>query len=108
MSIRLGDEKNLFYADGYSLKNRHEKHDWILTIHFSIKIEAYVKNDNDIIIEDNIVQDLILMEVFLVPLILFLMQRISLERGPLKKINFKTRTGAQETHELCWQKDSAE
>ena len=48
------------------------------------------------------------MGVFLVPIILFLMQRISLERGPLKKINFKTRTGAQETHELCWQKDSAE
>ena len=26
----------------------------------------------------------------------------------LKKINFKIRTGASETHEVCWRKDSTE
>ena len=33
-----------------------KKHNWILTIHFSIKFQAYVEDDNDIIIEDDIVK----------------------------------------------------
>ena len=37
MNTRLDDEKMLCWADGYSQKNRQENHDWILTIHFSIK-----------------------------------------------------------------------
>ena len=37
MNTRLYDEKMLCRADGYSMKQIKGKHDWILTIHFSIK-----------------------------------------------------------------------
>ena len=57
MNTRLHGEKMLFWADGYSQKHRQEKHDWLLTIHFSIKFQAYVEDDNDLPIENNIVKD---------------------------------------------------
>ena len=41
----------LFWADGYSQKTRQEKNDWVLNIHSSIKIQAYMEDDNDIIID---------------------------------------------------------
>ena len=56
MNTRLHDEK-MVWADVYSHKHRQLKHDWILTIHFSIKCQAYVEDDNDILIEDDIVKE---------------------------------------------------
>ena len=42
--------------------------------------ESYVEYDNDILIEDVIVEAIILMVVFMVPLLFLWMQRLSLAR----------------------------
>ena len=47
---------NFFWAYGYSQKHRLVKHDWILTIHFSIKIPSLCGVWNDILIEDDILK----------------------------------------------------
>ena len=39
------------YKEVYTLRN-----DWIPTIYFSVKIQAYVEDDNDILFEDDIVK----------------------------------------------------
>ena len=94
---------------------------WIFTVaqtgktrldtHYSFPnktIQAYVEDDKEILIEYDVLKDIIFNEGIssttdiLVDLV-SLFVKISL------KINkFKIRTGARETHELCWRKDSVE
>ena len=56
INTRLDDENMLFWEDGYLQKYIQGKQYWILTIHSSIKIQAYVEDDNDILIEDDIMK----------------------------------------------------
>ena len=44
-------KKNWFWADGYSQKYKLGKHGSILTINISMKIQAYMKDENDKLIE---------------------------------------------------------
>ena len=48
--------KNWFLEDGYEHNQILEKHNWILTIHFSFEIDAYVEDENVKIIEDDILK----------------------------------------------------
>ena len=91
-------------ADGYSQKHRKEKHDWILTIHLSIKIQTYVEDENDILIEDDIVKYISFNGCISGTTDVLVDTENLFGKISLKKKKSKIRTGARETHELCWRK----
>ena len=87
---------------------RQEKHDWILTIHFSIKFQAYVGNENDILIEDDIVKAISFNGGISGTTSVLVDAENLFGKRALNKFNFKIRTVARETNEVCWRKDLAE
>ena len=88
----------LCWADGYSQKQRQEKHNWILTIHFSIKFQSYVEYGNDILVEDDIVKAVSFNWVISGTAAVLVDKDNLFVNRTLKKNIFKIRTGAWETH----------
>ena len=67
-----------------------------------------MEDDNDILIEDYIVKAILFNRgVPVTTAVLVVVVNIFGKRS-LKKINFRIKTGAQETHEVCWRKDLLE
>ena len=71
-------------------------------------VQAYVDDDNDIHIRYNIVIAISFNGSFSGTTDVIVDESNPFSKRVLNKINFKIRTGAQETHELCWRKDSVE
>ena len=72
------------------------------------KNQEYVKYDNDIIIKYDIMKAVIFNEVISGTTAVFVDVVNIFGKRALNKTNFKIKTGARETHELCWRKDSVE
>ena len=66
--------------------------------------QAYVEDDNDILIEDHIMRAISFNGGIFGTTAVPVNAANIFRKGAFKKINFKIKTGARETHEVCWQK----
>ena len=75
---------------------------------YQLKIKAYVKDDNDIIIKYDIVKAISFNAVISGTTAVFVDVVNIFGKRSFKENQFKIKNGAQETHEVCWKKDSVE
>ena len=73
----------------------------------NIKFQSYTEDNNDIIIEEDTVKAISFNGGISVTTSILVDVGNIFGKRSLKKINFKIRTGARETHEVYWWKDSA-
>ena len=62
-----------------------------------------MEDDNDILIEDDIVKVISFNGCIYSTTDVLVDEAALFVKIPLKKINFKIKTGAREKHEICWQ-----
>ena len=72
------------------------------------KFQAYFEDDNYILVEDDIMKAVSFNGVIYGTKAVLVDAFNIFGNRYLKNIHFKIKTGARETHEVCWQKDSAE
>ena len=72
------------------------------------KFQAYVEDDNNILIEDDILKAIRFNGVISGTTAVIVDVENIFGNRSLKKNRFKIITGAPETHELCWRKDFVE
>ena len=65
--------------------------------------QYYTEDDNDISIEDNIAKGVSFNCGIFGTTDVLVNEAALFGKRPLKKINFKIKTGAREKHEICWQ-----
>ena len=106
MSTRLRNEKNAvlnrwIFTEAQTGKTRLDTHYSFL----NEKFKAYVEDDNGILIEDDIVKAISFNGGIDGTTTVLVDSATIFGKRDFKEINFKIKTGEQETHDVCWLED---
>ena len=71
---------------------------------YQYKFQSYVEDDNSILVENDIMKAISFNGGISVTTYILIYETNVFGKRASKKINPKIKTGARETHEVCWQK----